>query len=849
MIAVDIARTLPLRVGLGTGEALDSWLFRLAHRNGLPFLWLAPTLGFGDRLRVWRNYALSWKLPPSLLRRVEAQTGLPHAALDAAVLDQFDALGWKPIPGSRFCPACLHESDGQWLIRWQLPYTFACLAHRCLLAVLCPHCQRVPRSGISERAGLAPPTHCTLGATRHSRGCNGDLLTRPAPALSGGDPRLSAQAWVNDRLDRTDPAAVTDLRDLDALATWFRHRIDPDELRHLGQDTVTAMITYRDGNHAIKLHHPTGALIAAALTCQAIDLITAEQADDRRHRLAPLLRDVHTQPRSTPARPDRGPMILSHRRLTGLSQPLQHKVLQCIDGQLPVTERLRYRTRTATPRAPQPDLPASDRARWIPQYLWPDWLIRFLPAHGAHATDVAIDIANALLIPGNPVRNLHATGELTAWRNNTSIFLSERAAHHPDTLTAICALADYLDTHGSPIDYRRRRTVFTDVTLTETQWRELTHQTGSHPGRAGRLRSARRYLYQLLTGADLDNRRHRLAFTTAAAKTGLQQFHRALNTPLRAALHRHGAQLLQTAGIDEPLTWSPPAHCVTGLTLPGREPHDIDLTALRQLLDVEHVTITTAARRLGVTAEHVRYAQQQLHRPPDPLAQPPSKTAARRRRERAAELLTRKFDDNATNRSEALRPSRSTIRTPRPRTAQTAARQPLIDPDWLREQAGTLRRTNSDIGAELGISHETVRRHRQRLGIPARATGSAGHTVSTRRHPHLPTDIRHAVEGKRHGWQRLRRFEQVSAHDSINTAATTLGLHHQNLFHQLNRLEADIGAALIDRTDNRYQPMKITARGAGLLDLLTEPDVRQLLDHYAPPKPGNAVANSRSSRK
>ncbi len=109
----------------------------------------------------------------------------------------------------------------------------------------------------------------------------------------------------------------------------------------------------------------------------------------------------------------------------------------------------------------------------------------------------------------------------------------------------------------------------------------------------------------------------RIAFTTAAAKTGLQQFHRALNTPLREALHRHGADLLRTAGIDEPLTWSPPADCVAGLALPGREPADIDLTALRQLLDVERVTVTTAARRLDVTAEHVRYAQQQLHRPPD----------------------------------------------------------------------------------------------------------------------------------------------------------------------------------------------------------------------------------------
>jgi hypothetical protein len=87
----------------------------------------------------------------------------------------------------------------------------------------------------------------------------------------------------------------------------------------------------------------------------------------------------------------------------------------------------------------------------------------------------------------------------------------------------------------------------------------------------------------------------------------------------------------------------------------------------------------------------------------------------------------------------------------------------------LQEQAGTLQRT--DIGAELGLSHETVRRHRCRLGIAARPSGSAGHTVQTRRHPELPADVQRAVEGKRNGWQRLRRFEALTVHPSVNAAA------------------------------------------------------------------------------
>jgi hypothetical protein len=875
--AVDVLRTLPLRIELGAGEAIDSWLLRLAHRNGIRLLRLTAALGFGDRLTVWRNYALTWKLPPVLLRRIETQTALPAAALDTAVLDQFDVLGWKPIPGSRFCPACLHESGGRWPIRWQLPHTFACTVHRCLLAVLCPACGRTPHSRISERSGLAPSTFCTLGTTRHGTRCDGDLLSRPAPRpLDPTDQRLSAQTWVNTRLDRMDAAAVTDLRDLNALATWFRQRIHPSELERLGDDTVIAMSAHRDDHHGLKRHPPTAALIAAAMACQAVSVIIADDSN-RPPLFAPLLRDVYTKYRTSSQSPSaRGPMILSHRRITSLSEPLRRRILTSIDTQLPASERLRYRTCTGTPSPPTPSSSvAAERARHIPQYLWPDWIIRFLPQRGSHVTDIAIGIPVALLIPGNPARNIHATDELNPWRNNTSIFLSTTAEQHPGTLPAICALADYLDTHGSPIDYRRRRVTFTDVTLTLRQWHDISYHTGTEPGRDGRLRHVRRYLLHLLTGADLNNPQHRLAFTTASDKTDyFNRFHRNLHTTLGTALHDHAAHLLELAGINEPVTWSPPADCIAGLDIPGRHPHDIDVATVQRLLHVNHLSLSAAARRLGVTVEHVRFAEQRIDRPL-PTLHPMSRNGARRNRERAATLLTSDFFEReyldagrtlhdlasttgmpyllvarqarvhgipVSNRGRTTvparpdrhpRPTRRRRTAPKRHTRVTGRRTP-IDPQWLREQAETLHRTNGDIGAELGLSHETVRRHRKRLGIADHPSGAAGHTVQTRRHPDLHSDIRRAVEGKRHGWQRLRRFQQAAEHPSINAAANALGLYHQNLFLQLDRLEADIGAALIDRTDNRYRAMTPTSAGRRLLDQLRQPNVRQLLDRYAP---------------
>lgn len=277
-----------------------------------------------------------------------------------------------------------------------------------------------------------------------------------------------------------------------------------------------------------------------------------------------------------------------------------------------------------------------------------------------------------------------------------------------------------------------------------------------------------------------------------------------------------------------------------------------------------------AARMLGVSIEHVRYAVAHLHRPaPDyPACTAPG---SRRLQTRAAEILTTDFlhrelavhgKDIATLAAETGF-SRHMVRLHARQTgAARAARQAKLKAEkgpeagretapaarlperhpWLRTQFTTLRRTNADIAAELGLSHETIRRHRKNLGITAGATGV--HRQQLQRYPHLPRDIRRAVENTRHGWQRLHRFQQLTAYPSVNAAAA-LGLFQQNLFLQLDRLEADIGTALIHRTRHRYQPMTLTARGRRLLRHLNQPAVRQLLDqHVTTPQPVHLARSS-----
>jgi DNA-binding transcriptional LysR family regulator len=99
--------------------------------------------------------------------------------------------------------------------------------------------------------------------------------------------------------------------------------------------------------------------------------------------------------------------------------------------------------------------------------------------------------------------------------------------------------------------------------------------------------------------------------------------------------------------------------------------------------------------------------------------------------------------------------------------------------------------------------------------------------------PRSCESVRRGVEGKRHGWQRLHRFQQLAAHPSVNSTAHALNLHTSNLLLQLDRLEADIGATLIHRTNHRYQSMTLTRRGQRLLNPLNQPAARQQLDRHA----------------
>jgi hypothetical protein len=608
-------RTLPLRVPVTPGEAMDSWLEALARRNQITVRKLTAALGWRVPNHPGRLVA---SIPADMLRRIEYQAGLPAGRLDDAVLDRYLPAGVVLSRGSRYCPSCLAERDGRWLLAWRLPWVFTCTAHRVLLCDTCPACGHAPRV-YTGPAGLNPPSTCPSLRTR-DQCCSADLRKATTQRLALGSPLLAAQHQISALLGLAggEPGdlATAVLGDLDIVASWVLRTAPASLFTGYGQEALAAWHEWRDQPPATRdrprRSPPASAALTAALAAIGMGMLTGDDVQavgSIRALLPPGAHPWQTRPAGMPA-----------QHWKQLSGPARGRFLRARDPTLRPADRLRYRTGT-----PAASLPAATpaqlaaRARMIPQLLWPDWAIRLTPADGLLPGPLRSTLAGCLLLPGNPAPAIReAATSLHAYRHGFVVSAALRTLAdngHGSVLAAISTLAGYLDEYDSPVDYQRRRDLIPTETITVEQWRELCLAAAAHPGEARRHEDAQRYLFQLLGGADLNDPRHGLAFTSARDRSRYLGFTDTLTTSLRAALHDHAASLLQNLGIGEPLTWSPPTGCCADLDLPGPDPDDIDLDAVRQLIITQQLPIGKAAARLGTSTEHVRFA---LGRDPTP---------------------------------------------------------------------------------------------------------------------------------------------------------------------------------------------------------------------------------------
>ncbi|MFW0786408.1 TniQ family protein [Gordonia sp. CPCC 206044] len=156
------ARALPLRVEPVYGEALDSFVEAYARRYHVTPAEFYRHIGCSNpsvrevvkapSLAVLEAIAVASELPVGVVRAMTLDS-LPSgwAARQAPLSSVSSAYRrdrryfWMAAGGSRFCPACLADTDGRWLLRWRLRWSFVCVKHRCLLVDTCASCGVVPR--------------------------------------------------------------------------------------------------------------------------------------------------------------------------------------------------------------------------------------------------------------------------------------------------------------------------------------------------------------------------------------------------------------------------------------------------------------------------------------------------------------------------------------------------------------------------------------------------------------------------------------------------------------------------------------------------------------------------------
>ncbi|WP_281356463.1 TniQ family protein [Amycolatopsis anabasis] len=888
-------RALPIRLAPLPSEPLDSWLEAYAHRCGVDYGQMLMAVGLHSYRQQVADHTVY--LHHEEAEHIAQITGLSVQRLHAMTLRRYDGHAlvlndtrrsvsrmqlWGRGRGSRFCPQCLEERGGRWMLRWRLSWTFACTRHHLLLPHSCPQCQKRTRYGKITVHRDTPPHLCPTPMAKRGHPCRTDLTTALALQIDLGSPMLDTQAWIDQLLDRVeagdtrpDPTPRVVLNDLRSLASWILRRARPGDFLFLGEEIDQELHTSQDDG----AFAPVSAAVTAAALSRAARLLQQPEHDSTIDFVRTLIdRDIDQVDLINPAD--------VRKRWSNCSTGVQQLIWRAMDTRLGTVDRLRYRSCTSTPQPPPADRHVTARARHIPQLLWPGWTVRFLPPTGFRSTEkFRAAMAVALLLPGFNrrqfaplIKMLHTEREPDV--HYTCAKLIRHGGDGP--LAALCQIASYLDKHGSLIDYARRREVIGADLLPEADWLDICVSTTTHPGTQTRLLMMRRYLYQRLTGNELRHAPAPLRLTSAQHLAAFAQIPFTLTAPLLTALDQYARTYLAAKGIDEPVTWEPPTDHIDKLTLPGREPDDIDISTAQHLVCVRRMKPTEVAVKLGTTLEHVRVAFEQH---PLPVARPSRRAAHRARpqtapmprrlkpaprtklaaaqaRHRAAHLLTVDFlrEHHVTQRK-PIRQIAAENDLPRPLVAgylhqfdliqHAADRAHPVDAAWLREQYLHRGRPLSDLAEELGISVTRLNARAKQLGIPLRPRGAASTAAVTLTAPdNLPPILQRAVHGTS-SWSRLRRFQAAMRFRTISEAATALGLRQPVLSSQIARIECDLGTPLHTRP-RKGEALQLTDLGRALLDALDalpirdpvlesvtarkSPDQRPSLE--GPPQPG-----------
>lgn len=845
-------RTLPIHVAPHPGEALDSWLEALAHRFNTHLADLLIALGLADRDDDQIHASARWtiRLHHDERSRLAQATATTPETIDAMTLTRYDGTAlridpatgsvtrqqlWGRARGSRFCPDCVAENGGRWLLSWRLGWSFACLRHRRLLADACPGCGRVPRYRPHPVHVVPQPGYCTGPQPGRSglatQRCGAELSRASTPALPADHPALAAQRQLLDVIEsgtaafgvyRHQPqpasAALSDIRALaNRTLTYATARelasILPADI--LAADTEPACLPTTTGPTDPQGRPGFMAPSSAVTTAVAVTAAFSVLGEDDAPRAGAALRWLIDGGRRRGAAVNASTI---HTWGSGTTSVLAAVQLAALDPFLKPSDRLRYRSSTPTPRPPGDTRTAARRAHRTPTLLWPEWFTRLTLPWG-HTRHHRPALSCALQLVGTGLR-LSETARLLdspVSGHGLSRILQLLAAdpRWRGIYTALVRLAEYLDTHEATIDYARRRNLDYAPLLADEHWSQLCRKTGILPG-VRKAAVARAVLFERISG--LPASQAPFAIDDGDFRARVAAFPIDLTPELADELNTAASRFLHGHGIDEPVTWHPPLSLLDGLDLPGVDPSLIDVALLHRLIRDKNQGLRESAERLDTTIDVVRLV---LETEPAPRAQVAVRALDTARTAISKDDLADLYHRQQLSLHEIasrVGVSRQTItRLAREYDVDIRTATPpriVVDRDWLYEQYVVHRRSLPDLAHECGMSTANMARWAKTHEIPLRGRGGASHHAMLRaadRSRAAPKVLRPALTSAG-GWDRLRRFVAAARFPTIGAAASALGNHQSTLTNQIHRLERDLGGQLLVRAE-RGRPMALTVLG------------------------------------
>lgn len=516
-------RTLPIRLELTDGEALDSWLAALAHRTHTGFGDLLVALGLPTANQQGAGRWIT-QLTPEQLRSISDATETAPERIGATTLDWYSGralhidpckatttrqFAWSQVRGSRFCPECLDETGGRWQLAWRLELSFACLIHRHLLADTCPGCSQPQR--IRPHVGYAVPQPGLCGNPgsgalgKSAPRCLADLREIDTLALPAHHPVIQAQTTIN-RLISVEPEvfglyrrwpepANRILADIRAIATRALAYGDMGDIEKLIPANLFETYHAAIGNRRLRGETSEGltrsALAAganaptvAAGILIALEILSAKDINGAGTRLRWLVSTSRSKGKAVTA--------TNMGWCRGTSTVLTGVQLSALGPMLKPSDQLRYRIGSEMPARPgRSSDETTEFAGRLPTMLWPAWSLPLaIPTHTQRELRPALSCAILLI---NSKRTLAEAAELLhspiSGRAVSYVLQGLQAdSNWASIRMALIRIAHYLDQNRPPIDYCRRRNLDYTQLLPDHQWSRISRDTATPGEQTARAR-------------------------------------------------------------------------------------------------------------------------------------------------------------------------------------------------------------------------------------------------------------------------------------------------------------------------------------------------------------------------